>query len=475
MAEDHTQRPFRATDASARPASERAASGGNDPLAELARLIGQNDPFGEFGRPPVADPHAPAQPEQGAHEYYHAPSTPGAPPTAGEAVDAPQDVHPGYDVPPMAVSDRPPYAHQGYDPGAHPEMHPDPDPNMPPYGTEELDFYDDVPPRRRMGVLAIAAVFALAVLGTAGAVGYRALFGSSNSGPPPVIKAETAPSKVVPADKKNAQSAKLIQDRVTDKGAGEKLVSREEQPIDMNKPAGVFPQAPSAASSGSVQPAMLGSGVIASDPKKVRTIAIRPDGMVAPAGTPAMPAPTPPASAPSPGANDATPAQPASEPEQAAGAAPAATEPPPPARETAARAAPARRNGPLSLSPGADQTPAAPAPAAPAPAPRQRTAAAPTQLAPQASSAASGSPAGGYAVQVSSRRSEADAQAAFRSLQSQFPDQLGGRQPLIRRVDLGEKGIYYRTMVGPFGSSSEAKQLCEALKAAGGNCFIQRI
>jgi hypothetical protein len=78
-------------------------------------------------------------------------------------------------------------------------------------------------------------------------------------------------------------------------------------------------------------------------------------------------------------------------------------------------------------------------------------------------------------VQVSSRRSEADAQAAFRSLQSKFPDQLGGRQPVIRRVDLGEKGIYYRTMVGPFGSSDEAKQLCEQLKAAGGSCFIQRI
>lgn len=469
MADDHTQRPFRATDPSA-PASERAGGGGNDPLAELARLIGQNDSFGEFGRPPAADPHAPAQPGQVGHDYYRAPSAPSAPPTAAEAFSAPQDVHPGYDVLPMAVSDRSAYAHQGSDPGVHPEMHPDPDPNMPPYGAEELDFYDDVPPRgRRIGVLAIAAVFVLAVLGTAGAVGYRVLFGSSNSGPPPVIKAETAPSKVVPADKKDAHSTKLIQDRVADKGAGEKLVSREEQPIDMNKPAGVFPQAPSTGSSGSVQPAMLGTGVIGGDPKKIRTIAVRPDGMVAPAGIAAMPASTAPASATSPGANDVTPAQPAAEPEQAAGA-----EPPPPARETAASAAPAQRNGPLLLSPNADQAPATPAPT-PAPAPRQRTAAAPTQLAPQASSAAASSPAGGYAVQVSSQRSEADAQATFRSLQSKFPDQLGDRQPLIRRVDLGDKGIYYRTMVGPFGSSDEAKQLCEALKAAGGTCFIQRI
>ena len=48
-------------------------------------------------------------------------------------------------------------------------------------GAEEQDFYDDVPPRRRMGILAIAAVFALAVIGTAGAFGYRALFGSSGA------------------------------------------------------------------------------------------------------------------------------------------------------------------------------------------------------------------------------------------------------------------------------------------------------
>ena len=57
-----------------------------------------------------------------------------------------------------------------------------PEPSAAPCPGEEQDFYDDVPPpRRRMGVLAIAAVFALAVIGTAGAFGYRALFGSVGS------------------------------------------------------------------------------------------------------------------------------------------------------------------------------------------------------------------------------------------------------------------------------------------------------
>jgi len=47
MVDDRTQRPFGSNE----PARAAAAKpSGNDPLAELARLIGQNDPFGEFGR-----------------------------------------------------------------------------------------------------------------------------------------------------------------------------------------------------------------------------------------------------------------------------------------------------------------------------------------------------------------------------------------------------------------------------------------
>ena len=77
-------------------------------------------------------------------------------------------------------------------------------------------------------------------------------------------------------------------------------------------------------------------------------------------------------------------------------------------------------------------------------------------------------------MQVSSHPSEAEAQAAFRGLQGKYPGQLGGKQPLIRKVDLGAKGIYYRAMVGPFATGSEARELCSSLKAAGGQCIIQR-
>ena len=77
-------------------------------------------------------------------------------------------------------------------------------------------------------------------------------------------------------------------------------------------------------------------------------------------------------------------------------------------------------------------------------------------------------------MQVSSQRSEADAQAAFRSLQAKYPKQLGGRQMLIHKVELGAKGTYYRAMVGPFATPAEAGELCSGLKAAGGQCLIQR-
>ncbi len=99
----------------------------------------------------------------------------------------------------------------------------------------EDEYYEDAQPsRRRIVVMAIAGVAALAVIGTAGAFGYRALVGSPGSTkPPPVIKADTAPSKIVPATiGKDAQSNKLITDRVNERGQSEKLVSREEQPLD---------------------------------------------------------------------------------------------------------------------------------------------------------------------------------------------------------------------------------------------------
>ena len=77
---------------------------------------------------------------------------------------------------------------------------------------------------------------------------------------------------------------------------------------------------------------------------------------------------------------------------------------------------------------------------------------------------------GAYAVQVASQRSAAKAHASFRALRAKFPNQLSGREPIVRRTDLGAKG----TRGGPFASLEKAAGMCRTLKAAGGNCLIQR-
>lgn len=478
MVDDRTQRPFGSSEP-ARPAAAKPS--GNDPLAELARLIGQNDPFGEFGRdgarrasaPPAHEPPpswadepvpqaaAPAPQPSAPGNYYAAPQAPPVlPPTfgrqtfGGAQLGHDQDLyHVETTVPGYAPQPAPGYAQNAAYNQSTPHL-----------GPEQDDFYEDEQPsRRRMGVLVIAGVFALAVIGTAGAFGYRALFGSSSvSGPPPVIKAESAPSKVVPAA--TNPSGKQITDRVNDKGLGEKLVSREEQPV------AIMPQDPPPPSS---MPSPQGSGVVGSDPKKVRTIAIRPDQGASDPAPQAAPQPQQPAAAQAPvrvipTAKPAQPQPPAratnNNPPPAADTAEA--EPAPAPRQPAARAqppaqaaAPRSANAPLSLSPNA--------PAARAAAP----AAAPARTASLPPAAASGG--GGYLVQVSSQRSEAEAQAAFQSLQGKFPGQLGGKQAVIRKVELGEKGTYYRAMV-PAGDAAEANQMCSGMKAAGGSCLVQK-
>lgn len=481
MADDYNQRPYRGNERPARA----AAPAGNDPLAELARLIGQNDPFSEFGRdggrraPPAApQPQQPpplhaqnGAPQYGAQEFARQPYG-GAPLPIGNDLYRTDNAPPGY--PPAAAQpagyaapdyDMPGYGAPGYAPAGFPNSagyEPEPFQNGQPQfgpqlGTDD-DYYDDEPPsRRRIGVLAIAGVFALAVIGTAGAFGYRAIFGSSSASPPPVIKAEQAPSKIVPAAaSKDAQSNRMITDRGNDRASGERLVSREEQPVVVTTNGGP----------GQIQAPQLGSGVIGTEPKRIRTIAIKPDQPVDAMAPPADVAPQPqsyavPQAQPAPPPRVVSTQRAAPVPVQPQAAAPIrlANPQPQPPREADAvpEQARAQANAPLSLNPNASSAPARSAPP-------QRLAAAP----------AAAASAGSYGVQVSAQRSEEEAQAAFRSLQGKFPSQLGGRAPFIKRVDLGDKGIYFRAMVGPFTDSGQANELCSSLKSAGGTCLVQK-
>src|SRR5450631_2347671 len=87
MADKQNERPYRSNEPPARSAPGATPNSDSDPLAELARLIGQTDPFAEFGRdnarraaappptanwsaPPAAQPLAPEAPPFGAADRF---------------------------------------------------------------------------------------------------------------------------------------------------------------------------------------------------------------------------------------------------------------------------------------------------------------------------------------------------------------------------------------------------------------------
>jgi hypothetical protein len=501
MADRYQDRPFPADDAYDRgDESHASARGESDPLAELARLIGQTDPFAGMGRanqpiPPrgaARDPYPPvAEPEE--EEGIAA----GPPPWMQRAIrqesppqqDYPSSVHPlqRYATP---LAARAPEPEPEYDPepaytdaehevdpsryddalygqldsAAHQTAQHDADYPDDPYGYQ--DNYDDgaeheVQKKRRGGTVTVVVVLALAVVGTGAAFAYRTYVGSPRTGEPPIIRADSSPTKIIPAP---ADASGKVPDRLAAGDGTEKIVPREEAPVDVNanaKPAGprmIFPplnqnaNPPSAASvapGAPMPPANAGNGTLPNNqPRPIKTFAVRGDQPDA-AATPVTAAVAPP---------------PAAKPAAAARAAA------PRVAGSAANANASTANAPLSLSPQAAAQPA------PAPVAETRTRVAannPVQIAPGANPVAAAS-GGGYLVQVSSQRNEADAQASYRVLQGKFPAVLGSRSPLIKRADLGEKGVYYRAMVGPFGSPDEASQFCGSLKTAGGQCVVQR-
>ena len=68
-----------------------------------------------------------------------------------------------------------------------------------PYAYQSGYEEEPEPKKRSGGMMTVAAVLALAVVGTGGAFAYRTYVGSPRSGEPPIIKADNSPTKVVPA------------------------------------------------------------------------------------------------------------------------------------------------------------------------------------------------------------------------------------------------------------------------------------
>jgi hypothetical protein len=506
MADRYHDRPFPSDDYGR--GADQHGKADSDPLAELARLIGQTDPFAAQGRPgarPAAAP-APTQsyqdddyPQDDYQQDYAEPAPPAQPgppswmrranvqPQPAPEPDYPVAVNPvhplhRYSAQPAAPEPQFHQPQQSYQDQAYQAQHQaheasyeQPDParyddalygrlesgeqdfqREPAYPDDPYAFQSDYPeaeldePRKsRGGMMTVAAILALAVVGTGAAFAYKTYIGSPRSGEPPIIKADNTPTKVVPAP---SDSSAKVPDRMVSGDGGEKIVPREEAPVDVNaKAAGprvVFPAlnqnanppsvasvSPSAAPPPSAGPVPSNGTMPNSAPRSIKTVAVKGDQTDSAV----------PQSTAAPAAKPAAPAKPV--------AAPAAPRTPPTSANASA-------NQPLSLAPQA--TPAEP--------PQRVAATNPTQIAPAPSG-------GGYVVQVSSQQSEDSAAASYRVLQSKYGSVLGSRSPVIKRVDLTDKGkgIVYRAFAGPYGSADEAVQACNSLKSAGlPSCFVQR-
>ncbi|TQI72523.1 cell division protein FtsN [Bosea sp. AK1] len=488
-----------------------------DPLAELTRIVGQEDPlkdiFAERRPPPRPAPRqepsfevvpqqpAPAAPEmsappaemRGALDEFEAllrrtepKRAEAAPPPAPPAQPAPQDdFEPDFDLPEPLPYARPavlqgaapprdldqgaPYrpAPAAYAPEepAYDYGHAQQGMPAPEYGEDDMP---DLEPRRsRKGLWAAAAVIAVGLVGVGAAFTWRG--GSvSKDGQPPVIAADAGPVKVEPVNPGGAEipnQNKQIYDRNPDAPpAQSKVVNNEEQPIDVQQAARSMPPrvvvpgptsgagtalaaAPGAPerSIAPLEPALTPTPPVPGlgEPRKVRTVSIRPDG------TPAQ----------NPIAVDSN--QPI-----ATGSAPT--------RSLASLAAqPAPRPAPAAAAPKVQERATTPPAATTPAAPTRLASAAPDAVPPAPATAAVRAGTGDFVVQLGAPGSDAEARATFAALQRKYPQQLTGQSPIIRKTELAGGKTVFRLRVGPY-SREDATSMCTQLQAAGGQCFIAK-
>lgn len=334
----------------------------------------------------------------------------------------------------------------------------------------EDDLPDLEPRRSRKGLWAAAAVIAVGLIGVGATFALRG-GSATKDGQPPVIAADRGPVKVEPANPGGAEipnQNKQIYERSAEAPQGRsKVVNNEEQPVDVQQAARSMPPrvvmpgpgagtalaaAPSAPER-SISPAEPGLTPMPpvpglGEPRKVRTVAIRPDGTPVPAGV-----------------DSNQPIATGSAPSRSLGAAATSAQPSPQRSAAAAPAQAAPKAQERATTPPAATTPAAPT----------RLASAPAAAAPEAAPATAAVRAGtgDFVVQLGAPGSEAEARATFAALQRKYPQQLGGQSPIVRKTELAGGKTVYRLRVGPY-SREDASTMCTALQAAGGQCFIAK-
>jgi hypothetical protein len=327
------------------------------------------------------------------------------------------------------------------------------------YGEGEAEYdetmlEDEEEPRRgRRSLLIVAALVGAIGLGGGMAYAYKMFF-PARSGPAPLIKDTQGPIKSKPevADGRGfPHTDKKLLNRLSD-DTGPQGAGAPPNPAD-------------------AQDDRLGDDPNA--PRKVRLIPIAPNGGQPPVQvvtTTAPPAPAnPPAMALPPGVTiDNIP--PRGQPPPSAAR---AQLPPPPAAvpPRAAPQPPVRIASAASMPPPAEAEPTPPVRKAPAPA-KPAVSKNPVPKSKEASAAPAATGAG-YVAVLSSQKSRMDALKIFANMQEKYGEVLSSRTPDVQEANLGEKGVWYRLVVGPPGSREAAASLCTQLKAAGYNgCWV---
>jgi len=157
---------------------------------------------------------------------------------------------------------------------------------------------------------------------------------------------------------------------------------------------------------------------------------------------------------------------------------PAAGLPPPAAPKPPETAAATKTPTPMQpATPGAGPTPA-PGQTAATPAAATQPAAAttattlvPTEAGPSIASLIENmsGPTGGWRVQIASVKSEDVAKSTWARLQSAHGDVLANLRMQAVRVDLGDKGVWYRVQAGPL-DEKQAQSVCGTLKGRRADC-----
>ncbi len=365
------------------------------------------------------------------------------------------------------------------------------DPDATPNETEALAEPQREP--RRMNRAVVGPLVAVGLLAVAGFGLYWVLGqGGTTTGPAPLLVADTTPTKEVPEAEETPEAPQSVvfnEISGANTGDGEQLVSRDQADTEAVVAANSAP-----ASVGVLDD----SGATTVDPnqdglvnRKVRTVTVRPDGTIVSgddslAGSAILPVDRP--DVPEvPGADFSTPdliASAQTDTPTPAAAAETGPETPLPAADFAEPGSDiAVVDATGTIVPGSTvrvpmERPSdfatlasaaiAAANAAPAPVVSEPVATPPAQQ--PAAATASGGAASAY-VQLASQRSEEAARQSAQAIATRYGVLFGGANLEIQRVDLGERGIYYRVLV-PANSRETASNICANVKAAGGDCIL---